>query len=389
MGRHAVSVVALLLLGVVCARPASAEPAAGLLSTGELVTFDTATPETLGVREIQGLQTASERIIGLDQRPTTGQVVLVTVPVGIVASALVRTYGLDVATATATFVGSILNTIPGAADVVSSVDFSPRVDRIRVVNVNDENFRINPNTGAAAGDDPNLNPAGSQIVAEAYDRNFAGNTTPPTPTTLYGISRATSSLVIQGGLDGAATGGPNGGAITTIGALGVGLDPGSNAGLDISAATGTAFAVLRSGGISRLYTVDLATGVASEIGVFPLPVADLTILPPPPPDAISPRGLVDAPPTAKLKAVRQGLTFVFSCDEACRATAQLVAKETVLATGEATLAAAGVGPVSLGLTAAGSKVLRHRRRLKTELSVTFTDPAGNFSLQTRKLVLRR
>jgi hypothetical protein len=389
MRKRAEIAVAMLLLGVTHVGPARSEPAAGLLSTGGLVTFDTAAPQTLTARTITGLQSASEHVLGLDYRPATGQVFIVTVPIGTPANALVRTYALDVATATATFVGSIPSTVPGAADVPSSVDFNPRVDRLRMTNVNDENFRINPNTGALAGDDPNLNAPGSQIVAEAYDRNFAGDTTPSTPTTLYGISRATASLVTQGGIDGMP--GANSGIITTVGPLGVLVDPGSDAGLDISAATGTAYAVIRSSNTATLYTIDLVMGQATFIGAFPAPVVDLTILPPPalpPPDTTAPHGLLDAPSTLKLKAARQGFTVGFSCDEACSAIAQLVAKEKVLATGSATLAAAGVGSLSLAPTAEGSKALRRRLKRKAELSVTLTDGAGNQSPLTRALVLR-
>src|SRR5919197_6223840 len=192
------------VVALVAAAPAAAEPEVGLVDTS-VVTFDTATPGDLAVRAITGLQSPTERVIGIDWRPRTGQVALVTVPVGVAANALVRTYMLDPATGAATFVGSIPNTVAGAADVPSGVDVNPTVDRIRVVNVNDENFRINPNNGSNAGDDVNLNPAGSQVGAEAYDRNIDRLTADP-PTTLYGISRATGGLVTQGGIDGAAPG---------------------------------------------------------------------------------------------------------------------------------------------------------------------------------------
>src|SRR5262249_10875770 len=158
-----------------------------------------------------------------------GQLYLTTVPTGVAANALVRTYTVNPLTGAATFVGSIPNTVPGAADVPGGYDFNPTVDRIRVVNVNDENFRINPNNGSLAGDDPTLTPAGSQIVAKAYDRNFDRANATTIPTTLYGISLATSSLVTQGGINGAAAGGANGGLIAAVGALGVTLDAGTDA----------------------------------------------------------------------------------------------------------------------------------------------------------------
>ncbi len=387
--------VGIAILFVVASAPlAHAEPAVGLLTNNQIATFDTATPGVITLRAVSGLQSVSEHIVGLDLRPATGNVYLVSVPVGVVANALVRTYVLDVTTGAATIVGAIPNTVPGAADVVSSMDFNPVVDRIRFVNVNDENFRINPNSGTLSADDPNLNPAGTQIIAEAYDRNVPGPPgSPPGKTTLYGISRATSSLVTQGGVDGAASGGANGGAIVTVGALGVTLDPGADGGLDISPTTGIAYATLRTAGVSRLYTISLTTGAATVVvGAFLVEVVDLAILPPPapPPDTIAPQGLVDAPATVKRKVVRTGLTVGLSCDEACHATVQLAVKATVVASGEAALVAAGVATVTLTPTEAGAKLLRRKRgSLKAELSVSVTDPAGNASVLMRPLVVRR
>src|SRR5262249_44912312 len=141
---------------------------------------------------------------------------------------------------------------------------------IRVVNVNDENFRINPNNGSLAGDDPNLNPAGNQIVAEAYDRNFDRANATTIPTTLYGISRATSSLVVQGGINGAGPGRANGGMISPIGSPGVTLNATADAGFDITTGPGLgrAFAALTVGSSTGLYTINLSTGQATLVGAI-------------------------------------------------------------------------------------------------------------------------
>src|SRR5262249_51411614 len=146
-----------------------------------------------------------------------------------------RTYTVNPLTGAATFIGSIPGMVPGAADVPSGYDFNPTVDRIRVASSNDENFRINPNNGSLAGDDPHLNPAGPQINPSAYDRDFDRAVATVIPTTLYGISRATSSLVTQGGINGTAPGGANGGLITAVGPLGVTLNATADAGFDIAA----------------------------------------------------------------------------------------------------------------------------------------------------------
>ena len=117
--------------------------------------------------------------------------------------------------------------LPNAGDRQTGYDFNPTVDRIRVVQSNDENGRLNPTNGNLAGDDTNLSyvaPATGPILSVAYDRNFDRPSTSPIRTTLYGIDGGTSALVIQGGLNGTAAGGPNAGVIDSVDALGVTLD---------------------------------------------------------------------------------------------------------------------------------------------------------------------
>src|SRR4051795_8252420 len=82
---------------------AAAEPAAGLVNTVDLATFDTANPSAVTVRTIGGLQ-ASETAIGLDRRPATGELILVTAPTGVATNALIRTYSLDPSSAVATLI---------------------------------------------------------------------------------------------------------------------------------------------------------------------------------------------------------------------------------------------------------------------------------------------
>jgi hypothetical protein len=391
--------------------PAAAEPAAGIVGATTLVTFDTATPAALTARSITGLQSIDETVVGIDLRPATGQLFAVTVPIGISANALVRTYAVDPATGAATFVGSIPSTVPGAADTQWGVDFNPTVDRLRAVLANNESFRINPSNGSLAGDDVNLTytlPATGPIVAAAYDRNVAAAV--GSPTTLYEIDRGSSQLAVQGGIDGRGPGGVNGGQVTAVGPLGVTLDAGSDAGLDISGASGTTYATLSAGRVSGLYTVNLATGAATLVGSFPLDVRDVAVLPPPPPapqpppqpptpsppaDTVAPRALVDLANTASFaRLLKAKLTLSFSCSEACTTGAALRAGRTTLATGTAALASAGVGTLKLAPTRAGRRYLsarRHprRRRAGTRLLLTVADAAGNSSALSRSLQLRR
>ena len=275
---------ALAALAAAVPATASADPAAGITGTADLALFDTANPSGLTSRPITGLQTGTETVVGLDSRPATGQLFLITVPTGAVANAIIRSYTLDPATATATFVASIPGTVPGAADSPTGADFNPVVDRLRVVNANNENFRINPNNGALSGDDVNLTytaPATGPVTAVAHDRNIApgppGTIAPPgTLTTLYGIDVGADRLVTIGGVGAEAPGGPNGGTVRAEGALAVAVDNTSDAGFDI-AANGSAFASLMVGGQPGLYRVNLAGGTATLIGALPTEVRTLTV----------------------------------------------------------------------------------------------------------------
>jgi hypothetical protein len=404
--RLAVCCIALFALA---ATPAHAERAAGLVPGPGLALFDTANPAAITIRPITGIG-LTERVIGIDKRPHTGQLYAVTVPIGVAANSLVKTYSVDPDTGAATFVGSIPSTVPGAADVVSALDFNPAVDRLRVVNVNNENFRINPNNGVLAGDDVNLTfsaPATGPIVAAAYDRNVDHTGAPP--TTLYEIDRGSDRLVVQGGIDGAAPGGPNGGVVSSIGPLGVTLDAGSDAGLDISAETGVAYATMRSGNVTRLYTVDLATGAATAVGLLPevLDIAILSPTPAPPSSPPTPGPTADTTKPAVLLALADryrlrrvlghGVSFAFSCNEACTASARVASSGKpgkTVATGRATLTAAGVGTLRVKLTRAGVKLLRkarrrHVARVRLALTLTVRDGAGNARLLKRRILLVR
>jgi hypothetical protein len=411
--RAGAALAGLVGLAAAAPAPAVAEPAAGIAGATTLVTFDTASPGAVTVRAINGLRSANETVVGIDLRPATGQLYAVTVPLGVLANALVRTYALDPATGAATFVGSIPSTVPGAADTQWGVDFNPTVDRLRAVLANGESFRINPSNGSLAGNDPDLTfsaGATGPVVGAAYDRNTvqpAGS-----PVTLYEIDRGANQLVVQGGIDGRGPGGANGGQVTAVGPLGVTLDAGSDAGFDVSGATGVAFATLRSGGVTGLYTVDLATGAATLVGSLPLDVRDVAILPPPavpppapppspgptpspPSDSTAPKSLLDLAARATFgRLLRSKLALGFSCNEACTASARLAAGRTTLATATGSLPSATTGTLRLRPTRAGRRYLSarahpRRRRARARLTMTVTDAAGNRSALARKLLLTR
>ena len=257
-----------------------------LNEANQLLRFDSATPGTIDATlPISGLG-AGETLRGIDFRPETSELFAVSVAAGSANNSLVHTYILDTTTGVLTVVGQTVAALAGAADVPTGFDFNPAVDRMRYVNTSNENARLNPNNGSLAGNDTDLTftaPATGPIIAAAYDRNFANTTL----TTLFAIDSGADRLVVQGGINGAAPGGQNGGAITDIGALGFILSATADGGFDIENATGIAYAALTAGdNVTRLYTIDLTSGAATETGAIGTGAIGIRSLSAAPPQAI-------------------------------------------------------------------------------------------------------
>jgi len=208
-----------------------------------------------------GLQ-AGEFLVGIDFRPADAQIY------GIGSTS--RLYRLNILTGVATQVGTAGQfTLNGTA---FGTDVNPLTDRIRLVSNTEQNLRLNPTDGTLTGTDSALNPAGN-VVAAAYSNNFVGTAT----TTLYDIDSAAGTLLIQNP--------PNNGALTTVGSLGLGTNLNEAIGFDI-AENGVAFATITTGGISRLYIVNLTTGAATlqssnagSIGTGTTPFVGVTATP--------------------------------------------------------------------------------------------------------------
>ena len=237
-----------------------------LTSTGTILVFDSATPGTIAkTLTISGIG-AGETVVGMDFRAAAaGDLIATTAATGSANNSIATTYRINTDTGAATLIGASAAAIAGWGDVAGGYDFNPTVDRIRVANVIDENARLNPDTGALAGNDTDLTPgATTSIIGVAYDRNFVHQS----GTTLYAIDRDGNELVIIGGINGTPS--PNGGAATSIGALGIALDPAFDGGFDIENSTGTAFAALRNDNtdVTGLYTINLSTGAATLVGAI-------------------------------------------------------------------------------------------------------------------------
>lgn len=224
----------------------------GLDAGGSLVAFGSQNPGDTRRVSISGLQ-AGETLLGLDFRPVDGGLYAV--------GSSSRIYRVDTLTAAATAVGSA-PLAPAVAGTSFGFDFNPTVDRIRVHGSAGQNLRVHPVTGAVAAVDTALTyvagDAGAgtapRVVGTAYTNSVSG----ATATVLFGIDSNRDVLVLVGA--------PNGGRMTTVGALGVNTT--DDVGFDIAGpdATREAYVTLTEGTRSQLYTINLATGATTLVG---------------------------------------------------------------------------------------------------------------------------
>ncbi len=236
----------------------------GVTVFNNLISFERANPATLYSNvPITGLQ-PGEQILGIDFRPANGLLY------GLGNSS--RLYTIDTTTGAATQVGSGPFT-PAISGTDFGFDFDPVTDRIRVVSNADQNFRLNPDTGAVANSDMTLAYAGSDpnvgvnpnVVGLAYTNNTAG----ATGTILFGIDSNRDTLVRIGSPGGPLSLPPpspgDSGQLFTVGPLG--FDTGVNTGFDIAPGSDTALAALTPQGapFSFLNTINLLTGAATQV----------------------------------------------------------------------------------------------------------------------------
>ncbi len=245
---------------------ASGEVIYGLTADNRLITFSsTKQNQTSSSVAISGLM-AGETVIGIDFRPSDLNL-NATNDVGRLygVTSASRLYTIDPVSGVATFSSTLTTAITGSA---IGFAFNPTVDRIRVHTDANQNLRINPDGGATTVDGVLTYTAGDvnfginpDVSATAYTNN---DNNPSTPTVLYAIDATTNSLVTFT----AATGGANGGQLTTVGSLGV--NAGLMSGFDISVTSGIAYAAIATSpsGKSTLYSIDLATGAATKIGML-------------------------------------------------------------------------------------------------------------------------
>ena len=214
------------------------EPVAYAVSAmNELVIFNPMNPTQLS-KPITGLATA-ETVLGLDFRPVNGQLYAL--------GSSNRLYTINIGTGAATAVSATPFGLLAGTDF--GFDFNPQVDRIRIVSNTRQNLRVHPETGALVMADVALTLPSASVTAAAYTNNFPGTTS----TVLYDIDTQNNTLYKQDP--------PNDGGLTAIGPLGV-TATASN-GFDIGSTSGTAYALLTVGGVTKVYTINLSTGAAT------------------------------------------------------------------------------------------------------------------------------
>lgn len=232
---------------------AQAETVYGLTTDNRLITFDTAAPSQGSAIGLSGLA-SSERLLGLDTRPTDGQLYTL--------SNLGNVYKLDASTGAATFVAALKAPINGS---LLGFDFNPNADvsgaaSLRVITAAGDNYAVNVNPGANLGAVTRQTRVSSmggtlKLTGAAYSNN---DTDAGTPTSLFAIDTVSSSLFV--------TSAPAGGVYALVG--GLGADSLNVFGFDVSS-SGVAYAGLTSeDSYSSLYTINLQTGAASLIGAF-------------------------------------------------------------------------------------------------------------------------
>jgi Domain of unknown function (DUF4394) len=215
-------------------------------------------------RAVTGLA-AGETLQGIDFRPANG----LLYGLGRIGTASAgQLYTIDFNTGAATAIGP--RAIPLSGDGFG-FDFNPVPDRIRIVSNTGQSMRINPNDGTVAATDGMLAyPAAgdpnsgrvAQVVSVAYTNP---DTDLQTNTVLHDLDAGRAAEPDRNGDILAIQVPPNAGTLNTVGALGI--DASNVGGFDIGPNNEAVAAILQVGSnSSKLYSIDLPSGVAWEIG---------------------------------------------------------------------------------------------------------------------------
>lgn len=249
----------LLIVAAACAALTGAAQAISVFGLGvdnQLYRFDTANPA--GAVVVGG---GLGGIVDIDFRGSNGQLY------GIAANG--NSFSVNTSSATLT---SLFSPNPSFSGSVTSLDFNPAVDRMRILVGGNTNFRMVPDgiTGTAAGtvvngatgDGSFATPAGVSILGLGYTNPTGGAT-----TDLYSIG-SNGFLYIH-------SVGPQFNTMTALG-TGLGFTIDSPIGFDI-ASNGLGY--LSHG--DDFYSVNLASGSATFVGSFGVAMRGVAVVPEP------------------------------------------------------------------------------------------------------------
>ncbi|MFX0545373.1 DUF4394 domain-containing protein [Roseovarius sp. S1116L3] len=240
---------------------ASAAPAIGLVGDKTLVMFDTETLEVSGTVDVSGV----DSLLGLDLRPSNNTLVGVTPDMAVVS--------IDPATGEATQM-SMMDTPLPVEDQPVIVDFNPMADKLRFM-TGTTNHRVDVDSGAVTVDgsldwqEGDMHVGEMPTIAAAAYINSYGK---PEKTAMFDIDSTIVAVIQQVS--------PNDGTLSAIGKLGIDA-PEANYAFDIQ----TSADMENTGWLlngSTLYTVDLESGAATEVGMIKGAdgaIRDITILP--------------------------------------------------------------------------------------------------------------
>ena len=256
-----------LLLG---ATPQSAHSAiiSALTNANSLVTFDSASPGTIvNTTNISGIA-VGDSLVAIDYRPIDGQLIGFGYNS---ATGTARVYSLNSFGVATSLNANTLNIGAGLGRVTA--DYNPTANALRVVtsNTTGNNLRITAGGTGTLATDSDLNPANNGIRATAYSRNNAGGGSSGA-TTLFEIDGTNNRLVTQGSTDFFTGNGtsPNTGILSTVASLS-GVNGSTIVGFDIFNAPGTAASSPGSAFLatdSQLFSLDLSTGTATNLGTI-------------------------------------------------------------------------------------------------------------------------
>lgn len=223
----------------------------GLTANNQLVSFEPIQAGQITTRAITGLM-MGESVLGIDVRPKDGKIY------GLTSQA--RLITINPANGAAT-IGKSLNvalpvtagTSPNTRPVRYSVDFNPAADRLRVINSEGLNLRLDVDLGIT-NIDGMINGMNSPVIAAAaYTNSFSRDENPMVGTQLFNIDRANSQLTLQDP--------PNAGTQVARGSVGV-LLADDLVTLDIAGGANGLQLYSRStvGGANTLSTINTDTG---------------------------------------------------------------------------------------------------------------------------------